>query len=125
MKYFKIKIGYGESDYIPIDETEIESAFQVFITESKGIFKNGVVRGKDIISIVEDWHRVMGWNQSYKMGAEDYAELSQKGIDREYRDFLAKKSEKVKYLLSNNQAELIGKNVPELELLTNKPLMIK
>ena len=110
MKYFKIKIGYEEDAYISIDQSELESALYVFLSDSKGIFKSGVVRGKDIISISEDWHKEMGWNKGYQMNEDDWADLEHKGILKEYAGIIGKTKEKIQYLISTNQQNLIGKN---------------
>lgn len=116
MKYFKIKIGYGENDFVPIDETELETALYIFLNDLKGIFKNGVVRGKDIIGITEDWHKEMGWNVGYKLGPEDWAELQKKGILQKYTAVISLAKEKVQYLLNKGRKDLIGKNIEIKEL---------
>lgn len=87
-KFFKIKIGYQESDYIRIEEDELVPAMKCFLTNAKGVFRNGVCRGQDIIAITEDWHRAMGWNPGYRLTAEDFAEIS-RTIGPSYRGALA------------------------------------
>ena len=123
-RYFKIKIGYGASDFVSIDETELEKAYGVFLTDGKGIFSGGTVRGQDIIAIQEDWHRAMGYNPEWKITAVDRNEIAKCGVEREYQGVLAKVSRKVQYLVQNNQSQLIGKNVdiPELETQEHKAL---
>lgn len=111
MKHFKIKTGYNESEFIPIDESELDAAIHIFITESKGVFKNGVVRGKDIIAITEDWHKEMGWYPTYKMQSEDWEELKKKGITKKYQGVIGQAKEKVSYLVKINQLHLLGKEV--------------
>jgi len=111
-KYFKIRIGYGEGDdrFIPIDETELESALNCFITNSKGIFKNGVCRGQDIISITEDWNKAMGWNADHVLDSDDWNEIKSKGVFQQYIGIIGNTKEKIEYLISTNQQHLIGKN---------------
>lgn len=118
MRHFKIRIGYGKGDdtFIPIDESELETALYCFIMDGKGVFKGGVCRGKDIISITEDWHKEMGWNESHVMDSDDWNDLYQKGIDKKYVGVLAEYKEKVQFLISSEQQGLIGKNVPLKEL---------
>jgi hypothetical protein len=112
MKYFKIRIGFGNGDdrYIGIDETELESALYCFISNSKGIFKNGVCRGQDIISITEDWHKEMGWNPEHNLGSDDWNELKAKGISQKYIGVIGAVKEKVQYLISTGRTNLIGRN---------------
>lgn len=123
MRYFKIKTGYGANEYVSINETELEKAYGVFLTDGKGVFSGGVVRGQDIIGIQEDWHRAMGYNPLYKLQAEDMNEI-QKQVGKEYAGMLEHASARVKYLIENNQTHLIGKNVaiPELEVHEHKAL---
>lgn len=117
MKYFKIVWGYNAEDYVQIDETELEKAYYAHLTKKDAVFSGGSVSGDKIIAIKEDFHRAMGWNRGYKLSADDFAELSQKGIDRNYQKFLFKTKERVHYLIETKQTHLIGKNavIPELE----------
>jgi hypothetical protein len=66
----------------------------------------------------------MGWNMGYKLGPEDFEELSQKGIDKAHTQFLVEKKDKVTYLIQNNKESLIGQNVeiPELDAPRNKEI---
>lgn len=116
MKYFKIVWGYDPEDYTQIDETEVEKAYYAHLKKKDAIYSGGSVSGDKIIAVAEDYHRAMGWNRGYKLGADDYAELAQKGLDKVYQKFLADKKNKVHYLMESKQEHLIGKNVeiPEL-----------
>lgn len=109
--HYKIKTGYGELDFVPIDQSELETAFYAFLSESKAIFKQGVVRGKDIISISPDYHKVMNWNYTHKLDVDDFAELRSKGIENKAMNLLETAKEKVQYLIQTKQEHLIGKNV--------------
>lgn len=115
--YFKIKLSYN-NEYLSIDEKELETALFAFITDGKAIFKNGVVKGSSILSISEDWHKEMGWNDGYKLQDLDYAELNRKGITAKYTGVIGKAREKVQYFISTNQTHLIGKNIDISELNT-------
>lgn len=108
MKYFKIKVGYNENDEISIDETELETALHVFLTNSKGVFKNGAVNGSNIMLITEDWHKAMGWNKGHKLGPEDYAQINRELPD--YVGYIHRTKEKVEHLIRTKQQNLIGKN---------------
>ena len=47
-----------------------------FIQGSNIITKEGAFRGKDIISILPDFKRIMGWNTGYQLGAEDFQKIN-------------------------------------------------
>lgn len=123
-KFFKIKTGYDGEQFISIDETELESALYCFMTDSKGIFKNGVCRGKDIINISEDWHKVMGWNPTHELDSDDWNEIRSSGTEAKYHGLIGSVKEKIQYLVRTKQENLIGKNVaiPELKKTPRKEL---
>ncbi len=114
---YKINTGYGAERYIPIDETELEKAYGLFLMGGRAIFKNGAVDSKVMQDIVPDWHAMMGWVQEHKLGPDDYNELAEKGIDRKARTLQSAAQEKVQYLIAHDQHDLIGKNahIPELD----------
>ncbi len=121
--HFKIKTGYGVNDCIYISGLkDLEKAQFAFLTNAKTIFDNGeVCRGQDIISIREDWHKEMGWNEiyrdeagtvrSYELGHDDWEDIRSKGIDKKYLGVFSEIKAKVKYLMETNQTNLIGKGV--------------
>ena len=125
MRYFRIKKGYGNSEFTSIDETELEKAYAVYLTDGKGIFKNGIARGQDIIDISEDWNKAMGYNPEHKLDALDRADIRKTGVEKLYKGYLEKISTKVKYLVETNQQHLIGKGVdiPELSNPQNNVLV--
>lgn len=107
MRYFKIKTGFKDEDFISIDETELEVAMYAFISDSKAILKNGAVHGRNIMTITEDWHKEFGWNPGHKLGPDDFAEINLKA--GHYRGLIALIKENVQHLINTNQRELIGK----------------
>ena len=114
---YKINTGYGAERYIPIDSDELEKAYGLFILGGRAIFKNGAVDSKVMQDVVPDWHAMMGWAREHELGADDYNELADKGIDRQARSLQLKAQEKVQYLISQGKQDLIGKNIsiPELD----------
>lgn len=86
-KYFKIKFGYGNDEFISIDETELKKAIEIHLTGKNGVFKEGSISGKNVIAIVPDWNKAMGWKRDYKLTGEDYTEIGNKRED-EYRDLI-------------------------------------
>src|SRR3990167_10740374 len=87
MKYFKVKFGYSNDDFIVIDETEASKALRAQINGTVAVFKEGSISGKSIITITPDVNKLMGWNRTYQPTAEDYGELSE-GALNEHRIFL-------------------------------------
>lgn len=108
MRYFKVKIGYSADEFVSIDETELEKAVYAFASESKAIFKNGVVRGKDIIGITEDWNKAMGWNPLHKMTTEDFADVNRR-IGSDYKGVIAAAKDRVQMYIANGKVDMIGK----------------
>lgn len=126
MNYYKIIRGYGVEDYIEIDETELEKAYYCFLEKKDSIFTGGAIKGSNILAIQPDLHKTMGWNRGYKLEVEDFAFMSQKGIDKKLQHFLSKTKEKVQYLISKKQEHLIGKGfeMPNIENTENKLRLI-
>lgn len=81
MKYYKVYTDY--SNYIPIDETELEKAMRAFQSGAGAIFNNGATRRIDII--LPDDVRMMGWNAGYKPTAEELGEIGRDRICQEAR----------------------------------------
>ena len=114
---YKIIHGYDAEDYIQIDDNELEKAFYCFLMKKDGVYSGGAVRGSQIMAIQPDYHRVMGWNRGYKLGAEDYEDLDRHGMRRLHERKLQLAREKVNYLIETKQEHLIGKNfeMPKLK----------
>lgn len=108
MRYFKIKTGYGDQDFISIDETELEAAVYAFLTDAKGMFKNGAVNGKNIMSITEDWHREFGWNYTYKLGPDDWEQINREATPK-YRGIIQEAKDRVQGYISKGTTNKIGK----------------
>lgn len=115
--YYKIETGYGSEEHIPIDADELEKAYGLFLLGGRAVFRLGAVDSKYIHAIVPDWHRIMGWAHDWKLGPDDFNELSDKGIDLKARELQNKIQEKVQYLIANKKENLIGTNteIPELD----------
>ena len=75
---YKIKIGFGDDDFIVIDETELAMAMRAQVTGKVGIFKEGSISGNNILEIRPYYNRLMGWNREYKLTDEDYLEVGTK-----------------------------------------------
>jgi hypothetical protein len=84
MKYFKVQTGYGQDDFISVDETELEMCVRAQVTGKTALTKQGSVSGNEIKKIIPDWNRTMGYNRLYKLNSEDYAEIGNKTMDEHY-----------------------------------------
>ncbi len=93
MKDLKIKIvtGFRDDQCYSIGIEDAHKAYRLFSNpEERAIFSNGLaVIGTAIKSIEPDFHGTMGWNKGYILTADDYAEISAKGIDRKIRDMMS------------------------------------
>ncbi len=87
MKYFRIKTGYGQNDFLIVDEIELPMAIRAQVNGRVGVFKNGTVTGNHIISITPDWNKLMGWHDNYQPNSEDMSYLPEKDV-LEHRKFL-------------------------------------
>ena len=118
MKYFKIQFGFNESEYLPITANELPKALALFVEKTgRGVFESGAIRGQDIMRIVEDWHRAMGWHQGYKMLPEDFQTIEP--LQEKYRETYNKAKLIAEYAIRENRRDLLSK--PPLEALKEVP----
>lgn len=109
--YYKIIFGYDAEDYIEITGEELEKASYAHLKKKDGSYSGGTVSGDKIIAIQPDYHKAMGWNRGYKLGSEDYAEISNKNIDTKHKNYLSTTKDKIYHLIETKQENLIGKNL--------------
>lgn len=122
MRYFKVIRGFGQEDFIPIDETELERALYAQMTgNSVLILKNGSVMGNHISAIMPDFHRAMGWNYAHRMGPEDHDEIHRSGAAQAHSGAIGEAKERIRYFLSIGQEALIGSAAPVP--LSDKPML--
>ena len=90
MLYIKLILGFRKDQEYSIPENEAHKAYYAFMNEeAKVIFKDGLaIRGKDIHSIVPDYHASMGWNEGYVLSSYDHAEINGNGVARDIRDMM-------------------------------------
>lgn len=108
-KFFIIKTGFNAEDFIQITNKELDKAIYCQIAGITGIFDDGTINGKHIISIKEDWNRQMGWNRGYKLADSDYAAIRADSVCDSYKGLIAQAKQNVNYLISIGRTDLIGK----------------
>ena len=118
MKYFRVFTDYTE--FIPIDQGELEKALYAFITGSPVVFENGATTR--IERIVPDYHREMGWPYGHKLSPDDWNEINDSGKALQYRGIVAKATDRVKFLIDARRTSEIGSGVDIPELAARNPL---
>lgn len=78
MRYFQVKFGFGDNDFVRINENELKKAIIAQTTGKIGVFDEGTITGDKIIAITPDVNRMMGWNRNYKPTSEDFGEIPEK-----------------------------------------------
>lgn len=108
MKYWRVQIGYSSDNFISVDEAELGTALRAQITGKVGIFKEGTVTGRNIMSITPDYNRMLGYARDYKLMGEDYERLGSKKLE-EHRKYLENiKTSINKELGSAREVPLLG-----------------
>ncbi len=106
MLYYKIFKDY--TNYISIDETELEKAIGAFKLGTPVLFNNGAMEKID--SIIPDYNRSMGWNPSYKLEDDDWNDLRNSGTEKKLKACYELTVNKIEYLIETGRKDLIGKN---------------
>lgn len=114
MKYFKVWLGYEKA--ITITEDELPKAIYSQIEGKTVFFKDTSVNGKYISLIEPDYHLAMGFNEGYKLQAEDYQYIKRDCID--YLGYIEKVKQQVVDLIQSGQTATIG-NPEEMQKLLN------
>ncbi len=113
MRYFKVMRGFGENDFIPIEESELEKAvYAQIVGNIVATFANGSIMGNHISAVLPDFHRAMGWNYGHKIGVDDHSELNRSGVANRYAGVVGIAKERVNYFMTTNQRHLIGTGAP-------------
>jgi len=118
---YKVVYGYSADQEIPIEEKDLEKAIYAHMTKSRARLNGIPISGENIITIVPDFHRTMGWNHSYRLQPSDHEEINRLGIGRHMINQITLAGDRVQYLIQNNQTEQIGTGItiPALENETN------
>lgn len=120
----KLVTGFRAEQFHTIDADEAHKAYYLFANpEERGIFKNGVaVIGRNIQSIVPDYHATMGWNPTHVLDSNDFNELREKGVDVKLRNALSEGKELADFILNENRKDLLSKPLDEAKQLLPAPV---
>ena len=116
LKHYRVKVGYRDDEFLSVSENELPKAQVLFLEGTgRGLFEEGAIRGNDIMRILPDFHRARGWNRSWKMQDEDYADIQH--LERPYRDTYQLAENIAKEIISQNRRDLLSENksLEELE----------
>ena len=105
----KIICGYRKDQEYTIDANELHKAYYLFNhPNERGTFRDGTaVLGADIRRIEPDYNATMGWNETYQLTPDDWAELNQKGVALKLRDILSTANEISKIMKSEDLQALL------------------
>ena len=108
--HFRVKIGFEPNDYLSIGQDEYSKAVRAQINKSVVMFKDhGSISGANIISVLADWNKELGYNNDYQITGEDMNEVP-RIRQAQYRDF-------TQYESKNVERQLQG--LPPLERIEN------
>ena len=85
--YFRVKTGYEPTDFISIPQSDYSKAVRAQIKKSVVVFgDHGSISGANIISVLPDWNKELGYNKEYLVTDEDKNDIPRLR-QAEYRDF--------------------------------------
>lgn len=123
---FRVKTGYGKSEFFSIEESELTMAINAQLTGKVAIFKTGTIAGNHIMSIKPDWNKAMSYNADYEMTGEDMAQIPY-SVKAKLNLAIENAGETVKAKIENRppvlkapQAVRINKGMTELSKLLPK-----
>ena len=106
--YFKVKFGFEKTEYVTVDEYEVEKAIFAQIKGTPVQLGTSFINGKHIISITPDYHKHTGWNDWYEpKSTEDFLQIKRDCPD--YEGIIENKKGRVIELMQSGNNLLIGK----------------
>lgn len=110
MLYFRVKTGFEPNDILSIGQDEYSKAIRAQIKKTVVIFKDhGSISGSNIISVLPDWNKELGYYADYNVTDEDKQDVP-RIRQSHYRDFTQ---------LENTNIERLSQGLPPLEKLEN------
>lgn len=124
-KYFKVKFGFHQSDYVSVDELGLQKAVYSMYSKKPVQIGDTFIQGDKIISITPHYHKYTGWNEFYEpKEAEDFLQIKRDCPD--FEGYVESTKNYVAQLMQSGRVNEIGKSeIPMIES-ENKTLdMIK
>src|SRR3990167_2579045 len=85
--YFRVKTGYESNDYISIPQSDYSKAVRAQIKKTVVVFgEHGSISGANIISVLPDWYKELGYHGDYQVTDEDKESIP-RIRQAQYRDF--------------------------------------
>jgi hypothetical protein len=112
--YYKVVWGFDEERTTYITNKLLDRAIYAMTAQAKVNLGDTMLDGKYIIAIKEDYHKHMGWNYSYELGPEDYAQIRDTGVQELYKGKLEEAKIRVKDW-SEERKKLIKQEVKQLK----------
>jgi len=74
--YFKVKYGYGSTEFVSIEEKELPKVLKAWQNDSILSMGDTVIKGGEIKSISPHYNKYTGWNENYEpKDAEDFLQI--------------------------------------------------
>jgi hypothetical protein len=106
---WRVVYGYMLTDYVSIEEHELEKAKYAWITKS--IFSTGdrMISGSEIKRIEPDWRYYTGWSEGYEpKSGDDFAQIKRDMPTHLIEDRNRMADARVKYIIENDKPELLN-----------------
>lgn len=87
--YYTVRLSFNdEGQNITITKAELPMIMWAFTKDTKAVCNGGAFRGKDIISIMPDYNKVLGYNKGYELEPEDFRIIGNDPTCFKARDYL-------------------------------------
>lgn len=111
---YSVRLSYNnDGQDVLIGKSELSMVMWAFMKDAKAICKNGMFRGKDIISVLPDYSSMLGFNRGYDLQSEDFRLIARDETCVAARNFYN----------GMKQACLESKTFPELTQKMNQLLL--
>lgn len=112
--YYKVIWGFEDERVTSIEEKDLIKALYAMSLKNKVYLGDVLLDGKYIIAIKEDFHKTMGWNPTYELTSDDWNTIREEGVDRLFIGKLYEAKEKVQYIITSKDTNLLKDNTKQL-----------
>lgn len=87
--YYTVRLSYNDKGQdLTITKDELPMILWAFTKDTKAVCSGGAFRGKDIISIMPDYCKILGFNKGYELQPEDHRTIGNNHQCFEAREYL-------------------------------------